>query len=209
MSNNSSEFQKNSEVKLSDPNLWVDLYGDYLYRFARSRLRNDTIAQDLVQETFLAALQHQHKFIGNSSEKTWLTSILKNKVIDYFRRVVKENTVDPILPYEQEQLFENDEAEIPGHWRSGYSPSQWENTPQHDLEKKEFWEAFQRCHEKLSEKLAVLFSLREFDEMATAELCKVLDISESNMWVMLYRARMHLRRCLEHTWFGKVVQKGK
>lgn len=191
---------------LSHPETWVDQYGDYLYGFAILRLKDKSTAQDAVQETFLAALQAKHTFNGKSSEKTWLTAILKYKIIDTLRRLIKTEFLDDILPFEKENLFESENDERPEHWRDAAMPIGWENTPYSELERKEFWNAYTRCHEKLSPRLASLFSLREFDDESTEYICKELDITETNLWVMLYRARMHLRRCLELTWFAEKLQ---
>lgn len=194
--------QPTSSYQLSDPSCWVHTYGDYLYGFALMRLRDEHAAQDAVQETLLAALQARHNFNGHSSERTWLTAILKFKIIDHLRRVIKQQPAEEALPYEQEQLFTDDEHDHPAHWRSATAPGDWGVTPVCELEQKEFWAAFQRCFDKLPPRLATLFALREFDEEPTDVVCKELAISETNLWVMLYRARMHLRRCLEQTWFA-------
>lgn len=189
---------------LSHPDTWVDLYGNYLYSFAILRLKDKNIAQDAVQETFLAALQAQHSFNGKSSEKTWFTAILKFKIVDHIRKMMKTELLDDTLPFENENLFESENDERPDHWRDAVSPLGWDNTPHSELEKKEFWDAYMNCHGKLSPRLAALFSLREFDNESTEYICKEMEISETNLWVMFYRARMHLRRCLEKTWFKAV-----
>ena len=181
-----------------DPHDWVDLYGDQLYAYAFARVRSRMAAEDLVQETFLAALKSSAAFEGRSSEKTWLTAILKNKIVDHFRELRKRQTADPsqdpdgLIDY---FFHEN------GTWK--LKPEKWDVNPGELLEQKEFRGVFSRCLSDLSERVRTAFSLREMEGLGCEEICKILDISPSNCWVLLYRARMLLRRCLQVNWFGE------
>ncbi len=190
--------QKNSSTKNTalNPETWVDHYGDYLYCFAISRVRDPSVAEDLVQETFLAALNSIKSFASRSSPKTWLTGILKHKIVDYFRRKAKEPSGDDIETSMQvlEGLFD-----AKGQWK--VEPVEWAANPQDLYEKQEFIKALNDCLSELSSRLASVFILREIIGETTEEICKVLDITATNCWVILYRARMHLRRCLEVGWF--------
>lgn len=187
---------------LSHPDTWVDLYGNYLYKYALTRLRNDDLAQDAVQETFLAALKARHTFSGRSSEKTWLVGILKHKIIDTFRKRSREmSESDILLPFEREDLFRDESDEWSGHWKAEYQPADWGNTPLAATERNDFQRVFQSCFKKLPERTALAFAMKEIEDVECSEICIALDISESNLWVMLHRARMHLRRCLEVRWF--------
>ena len=186
----------------SDPSTWVDRYGDALYRYALLRVREPTIAEDLVQETFLAALTARQRFAGDSSEKTWLTGILKHKIIDYFRKNKHEQSNDDIdaLARQQDACF--DER---GHWLT--TIDSWDD-PEQSLQQQAFHRILSECVAMMPAKLADLFILHEFRDMDNDSLCKALDISSTNnMWVMMSRARMRLRDCLDKNWFGR--EKGK
>lgn len=190
-----NESKKWKDMYGLDPTQWVDRYGDYLYAFAVARLVDRNAAEDVVQETFVSALHSMKKFRGQSSEKTWLTSILKHKIFDHFRKKGKEEkdhfeTVGDNI----RQLFDEK-----GHWRDG--PARWKISPEKLFEQKEFLRILYACLEELSRRVAKAFVLREMDGLSTEEICKVLNISATNCWVMLYRARTLLRQCLEVNWF--------
>ena len=189
---------------MPDPEIWVDQYGDYLFRFALSRLRDRSAAEDLVQETFLAALHARENFKGRSSVTTWLTGILKHKIIDHLRKGSREQPVEDVESFTPtlDDLFDEK-----GKWKIG--PSKWNVSPMELYEQKEFWRILALCLSELSDRLAQIFTLRELEELSTKEICKVFDISATNCWVMLYRARMLLRRCLEINWFSVKTYEGK
>ena len=179
-----------------DPDL--QQYRAYLLRYALLQLRDAELAEDVVQETLLAALEGRAGFSGRSSQKTWLTGILKHKIIDAMRRKSREQ---PLSPRDGESdadavdaLFKQD-----GHWQQ--FPTEWGN-PERALEDKEFWDVFERCSQLLPERTARAFMMREVMELTTGEICKALDITPTNLWVMLHRARLSLRECLEINWFG-------
>jgi RNA polymerase sigma-70 factor (ECF subfamily) len=196
--------------QLCDPERWVDQHGDCLYSYALRRLRDRGVAEDLVQETFLAALQAREKFAGHSSERTWLIGILKHKIVDHFRRTSRESPLDDpeSLAYEREDAF-NSAGEWVDHWKEGQGPTEWGTDPGTVLEQKEFWEILDRGLSTLPARLAQVFMLREMEGLSTEEICKTLNISTSNLWVMLHRARMHLRRYLEINYFGQPNEKGQ
>ena len=191
---------------LSDPSTWVDQHGDYLFRYALMRLRDRSIAEETVQETFLAALQAKSKFSGNSSEKTWLVGILKHKIIDHFRKHRREVSLEEtqLLPSEREETFRT-AGEWVGHWSENAAPSDWGADPIKTLEKREFWQSLEQALQTLPPRLAQVFVLREMDEMSSSEICNLLEISESNLWVMLHRSRMQLRRALELNYLHRSV----
>jgi len=184
--------------KLLNPELWVDQYGDYLYHFALGRLRNSTDAENAVQETFLSAFKSADSFSGKSSERTWLIGILKHKIIDHFRKSYREQPVTDLKREEEaiNQFFDRDE-----HLKK--HPSQWIPNPDELLEKKEFWDVFYKCSEKLTKITSDAFLLREVEKMDSKEICKILGITPSNLWVLLHRARLHLRQCIEINWFER------
>jgi RNA polymerase sigma-70 factor (TIGR02943 family) len=178
----------------TDPASWVDRHGDYLYRYALGRLRQADLAEDVVQETFLGALRGKDQFAGASSERTWLLSILKRKIVDHLRRKYREQPASNIAADGwMDELFAKS-----GHWKQG--PARWTH-PGAALENAEFWQTFARCLGKLPRALADAFSLREMDQLDSTEVCKVLAVSPTNLWVMMHRARLRLWRCLDIHWF--------
>jgi RNA polymerase sigma-70 factor (ECF subfamily) len=181
----------------SDPATWLDQYGDSLYRFALLRVREPATAEDLVQETLLAAWRARDSFAGQAAERTWLIAILKNKLIDHFRRSRRETPLPDAVDSDAaiDALF----TEHNDHW--AHPPAAWAR-PDDALEQAEFWQAFQDCLAGLPARQAQVFTLNEIDGLSTEELCKVLEAQPSNVWVMLHRARLRLRECLEQTWFG-------
>lgn len=180
-----------------DPSTWVDDHGDALYRFALLRVRNPHSAEDLVQDTFIAALEGLEGFQGSSSVRTWLISILKHKILDQFRRGSREIASADLSALEGET--EDETFNRLEQWR--HAPSAWRDTPDNLLENKEFWKVFVRCMDGLPESFRRAFALRELDGLKTEEICKILEVTTTNLWVMLHRARARLRNCLDNKWF--------
>jgi RNA polymerase sigma-70 factor (ECF subfamily) len=181
----------------------VERYGDYLFRYAMLRLRDRSTAEDLVQETFLAALKGRGSFSGNSSESTWLVGILKHKIADHFRGQARES------PLEDNDLREQPDSspfDGSGHWMNG--PTNWGGNPADLYREKKFLDQLTKCLSGLSPNHANAFTLREIEGADTGEICKVLNVTETNLWVILHRARMLLRRCLEANWFERSAKKG-
>jgi RNA polymerase sigma-70 factor (ECF subfamily) len=180
-----------------NPEQWLDNYGDALYRYAFSRVQDNNLAEDLVQETLLAALQAKDKFAQKSSQKTWLIGILKHKVLDYYRNKYKRaefETGDDVSE-ELEKLYFGEKD----HWQ--YSPKAW-SSPETALSNKDFWVVFNECLQGLPSHMADLFLLQEYENLSAEQLCKVFNIqTTNNVWVTLSRARMRLRHCLENRWF--------
>lgn len=187
-----------------DPAVWVDDHGDYLFRFALVRLRDETRAEDAVQETLLAALQQLHSYSGRSTERTWLTGILKHKIVDQIRKSCKEVPFEPSDTdlSEFDPLFER-EDEFKDHWSDTLSPRIWHRSPEEAIQQSEFFGVLNNCMGKLPDRVAHVFTLREMNELDTEEICGLLELSTSNFWVMMHRARMALRRCIEINWFMK------
>ncbi len=186
-------------ARLSDPQDWVAKHGDYLFRTALLRVRDGTVAEEVVQETFLAALQARERFAGQSSERTWLVGILKHKIMDHFRRSAREQP-DPVEDVAQKDL--DDQFDDTGHWQRGAGgPKEWAD-PSGALDRQQFWQALKVCLGKLPPRAASVFALREIDDLPSEEICSTMKISKANLWVMLHRARMQLRRCLEGSYMG-------
>ena len=173
----------------------------YLVRYAMLQLRDPHLAEDVVQETLLVAVESRDKFSGQSTVRTWLTGILKHKILDLRRKQQREgelpNSDDDQDPYENisAETFNNQ-----GHWVS--PPQTWAN-PSQSFENQKFWEVFELCNQRMPLNSAQAFMMREFMDMSTEEICKELAVSTTNCWVLLHRARLALRECLELQWFGR------
>lgn len=170
-----------------------------LFKFAMLQLRNETHAEDCVQETLIAALQGAQRFSGNSSVRTWLVGILKHKIIDHFRKTGRERQLesgdDETSLDDFDALFKED-----GHFID--EPCSWAN-PEDALAQAKFFEVLQGCMDGLPANTARVFLLREVMGTDTDEICRELSITANNCWVLLYRARMALRECLQVRWFGE------
>lgn len=179
-------------------NDWLTEHGDYLYRFALARLRDPHLAEDAVQETLLAAIKN-NSFEGQSSVRTWLTAILKHKIIDLQRKQLREQPVSDLIDTEADETSMDDFFNQTGHW---VDKPQDLNMPQGALQQKQFLNVLDACMKRLPEKLKAIFLLRDVHDEENENICKELDITPTNAWVMLYRARMSLRKCLELNWTG-------
>ncbi len=184
-----------------DPNRWVDEHGDCLYRYALVRVRTPEVAEDLVQETLLVAVRSLEKFAGRSSERSWLVGILKNKIVDYYRKLGRETSFTDMEFLKDECSHKFVEQ---GFWNHDLGPHEWRPEADEVMHKGEFWQTMRDCLSRLPQRIADVFMLREMDDMPSREICRLLNITESNLWVMLHRARMALRECLEMNWFDKI-----
>ena len=186
--------------QLDDPAQWVDQYGDLLYRFAFSRVKDASVAEDLVQETFLAALKSRANFQGRSSAKTWLIAILKHKIVDHIRKRVREPVSDRVESMSDAIANESGESDFKENGKWLNRPADWDVNPQKIYEQKEFMDVLYLCLAGLPERQAEAFMMRELNGLSTEDICKALNISATNSWVMLYRARMWLRKCIDRRW---------
>ena len=177
----------------------VATHRDYLLRFARLQLRNDTWAEDAVSETLLAALSKPLSFANRSQLKTWLVGILKHKIIDALRHHGREVCVGSGTDDEQEDPLESIAFRADGHF--GESPAEWGN-PEQDLSSRQFFEILEACASKLPASQGRLFLMREWLELSSEEICKELDLTATNLYVQRHRARLRLRECLELNWFA-------
>ena len=180
-------------------NDWLTEHGDYLYRFALARLRDPHQAEDAVQETMLAAIKSD-SFAGDSSARTWLTGILKHKVIDLQRKQIREQPISDLVDLESSDTSMDDFFDASGHW---LEKPQTLEMPENALQQKQFLSILNSCLDKLPSKLAAIFMMRDVHETENDNICKELNISTTNAWVMLYRARMGLRKCLEIQWLAR------
>ena len=189
------QSESESDSNSVDPQNWVDRYGDYLFRYAKSRLRDTNSAEEVVQETFLAGVRYAEQFSGRGTEQAWLLGILKRKIIDFVRRRVKQNRAGA---YEDEhdpsaQLFD-----AMGNWKPG--AIKWAADPGQKLEMDELWGVVRDCLKTLPQGQADVFVLSVMEEMESDRICEELEITPSNLWVRMHRARLGLAACVGNRW---------
>lgn len=170
----------------------------YLLRYAILQLRDPHLAEDAVQETLVAAIENRSKFSAQSSPRTWLVGILKHKILDVLRRRAREPQLNVADGEDENELVD---ALFNEHGRWSAPPQAWAN-PEQSLENARFWEIFEQCNQRMPLNTARAFMMREFMDMSTGEICQELSISPANCWVLLHRARLVLRECLDLKWFG-------
>lgn len=184
----------------ANPETWIDDYGDSLYAFALSRLGDPSLAEDLVQATFLAGLEAIAGFRRESSLLTWLTGILRRKIADEFRSRRQSRQVASAEAVEGPTYFDRT-----GKWSPKIRP--WRVDPQEIAQSREFWETLEECIEQLPSTLAAAFRLRHVDGLKSQEVCSALQISDGNLSVRMHRARLSLRECLDRHWFASSERK--
>ena len=177
------------------PEAWLDQHGDALFAFAMARVTNRAVAEDLVQDTLLAAISARNQFEQKSTVRTWLLGILRHKVIDHIRRESRARQFDQEMAEAEAANFDRK-----GIWTSELG--RWPADPTDTLEQDEFWEVFEQCRTKLPRLLYEAFALREMEQLSCDEVCKILAITSTNLSVRLHRARLALRKCLEQNWFS-------
>lgn len=180
-----------------DPVTWVEKYADYLYRFCMSRLRDEEVARDLVQDTFLAALQQLDRFKGNSSEKTWLSAILKNKIADFYRKQASKGLKE-VRQSESEQIDFFDATN--GHWNAVHAPQAFGLEPDNPLITKELGNILTGCLKKLPPLWFSVFSMKHMDDCTSEKICLELKLTDANFWVIMHRTKLNLRACLQKNW---------
>ena len=183
------ESQNQPEIKIEE---LVDSHGDMLFRYAYARVGRHDIAEDLVQETFIAAHVAVKEFEGRSSVQSWLVGILRHKIVDHHRLAVNKHL-------QSDDGLMDDFFDKSGHWKN--PPADWKADPAAIMENSEFWTVLKTCLDNLNEPAAQAFVLRVMEELPSEEVCSNLNISDSNLWVRLHRARIQMRRCLEVNWF--------
>jgi RNA polymerase sigma-70 factor (ECF subfamily) len=174
-----------------------------ILRFARLQLRDDALAEDVVQDTMIAAMSGIDNFAGRATLKTWVFSILKNKLVDALR--TRDRSVNVSALGDEEADFDSmfdTLFKANGHWLPGHQPAVW-GDPEEDLSRQQFWQIFDACLNYLPTNTGRVFAMRELLDLEVDEICRELDIASSNCYVILHRARHQLRACLEKTWFGE------
>lgn len=175
---------------------WVELYSDIMYSWALHKTSSKETAEDLVQETFLAAVQSFAKFKGESNPKTWLLSILNNKISDHYRSSYRKQVVNDNGIFEK--LFDENDK-----WKMEEKPQQWADGTGHLLDDSEFQKTMQNCMKKLPDNWFSAIQLKFMQEKNGEHICQELGITDTNFWQILHRAKLQLRKCLELNWFKK------
>ncbi len=177
---------------------WVDEYGDELYTWAYYKTSSTEVAHDLVQDTFLAALKAFKRFEGRSSTKTWLFSILNNKIRDHYRKHKGRMVYMADLGEDGQGEERFDET---GAWKPEFAPTTWANQEENLLDNLEFRSTLDACINNLSERFRQAVVWKYLEKKDSKEICKELDITASNYWQILHRAKLQLRDCLSTGWF--------
>ncbi|MGZ5253296.1 MAG: sigma-70 family RNA polymerase sigma factor [Flavitalea sp.] len=174
---------------------WIREYSDLLFSYAMNRGFDRETSRDLVQDTFLAAWKNHEGFRGEASVKNWLFTILKNKIIDHFRKHSRSMMVEV-----KEEGFFFDEKD---HWKTTQYPVEWTVEFSDNTARKEFMQVFRSCGSKLKELQHAVVTMKYMEDMDSQEICKNLNISSENFWVLMYRAKLKLRACLQKNWLDK------
>ncbi len=192
-----SNSNQSNPTQNVDPSLWLDEHGDYLYRFALSRLRDGDAAEEVVQETFVSALKSLSQFAGRGTERAWLLGILKRKVIDIYRKRKRDPVnIDEEATDISDRLFDQN-----GFWRKEVRSAVKQSLD--SLDREEFWGILKNCLQLLPRRQADAFTMRTMDEKSTEEVCKELEITSTNYWVILHRARLQLSSCIKQRWYSE------
>lgn len=187
----------------TDPRAWVDVHGDALFRFALIRVRDQAVAEEVVQETFLAALRAKEAFASQATERTWMTGILKKKIADHFRQQSRGRRPDDS---NEETEFLTAFFDSHSHWETRVRA--WPADACDSISNQDFWRVLDECTNRLPDGVSAAFALRDVEGLGTGQICKILGITATNLGARLHRARMWLRKCLERNWFLREERKG-
>lgn len=179
------------EINLSQ---WVELYTNDMYSWALHKVSDEALAQDLVQDTFLVAAEKSESFKGESSAKTWLFSILNHKIIDVYRKKVRQ-------PVQAENQFLSVFFDSSEGWKQEKQPLDWDDDEEHLLDNVDFRKVLKKCMDALPEKWNTCMKLKYLSELSGESICQELDIAPTNLWQIVHRAKLQLRECIENKWF--------
>jgi RNA polymerase sigma-70 factor (ECF subfamily) len=181
---------------------WVESYSDQLFTWAFHKTGNRQAAEDIVQETFLAAYQSFNSFSAKSNPKTWLFSILNHKIMDYYRALYREKEKTGITGNLQKNSVYTP-FDVEGNWIEKERPTDWAHASDELLDNPEFNKVMQLCMGKLPDHWRAVLHLKYMDEKKGEEICQELNIAPTNFWQILHRAKLQMRKCLENGWFKK------
>ncbi|MAN58735.1 MAG: RNA polymerase subunit sigma-70 [Flavobacteriaceae bacterium] len=176
------------------PELWIDRYADYLFNYTIVRVNDTVVAEDLISETFLAGLKSRKNFKGEASERTWLIAILKRKIIDYYG---KKNSIKG----QAEVRMQFTDGGLEGDWLEDRVADADNQNAEEALENKELGLAILNCMGGLSDRHAAIFRQKSIENQDTEAICNEYNITPSNLWVIIHRARKSLADCLQQNWF--------
>lgn len=178
-----------------DATKWISNYSDALYSYTIVRINQPEAAEDIVQDTFLSAWKARETYNGIASEKNWLYAICKNKIIDHFR---KQSTSFVNVAANEEALYFDDAD----HWTEQTRPHEWGMDYTQRVETKEFYSILNKCKQKLKDIQQTVFVMKYMEDLESEKICKELGITPSYYWVLIHRAKLHLRSCLEKNWIN-------
>lgn len=180
-----------------DPETWLNEHGDYLFGFAMSKLRDKALAEDMVQETLVSAISAMDRYQATAAVRTWLTTILRHKIVDFWRSQGRETVATDLMGAMDEDASMDDFFDHAGRWAD--MPNQYPD-PDAALESKQFWQIFEHCASRLKPQQAEIFLAREVHGMGNEEISQSHAISMSNVFVLMHRARIAMGKCLEIHW---------
>ncbi len=188
-------------TKLSETEFrkWVEDHSDLLFHYAVRRVADEELGKDLVQDTFLAAWRNRDSFRRESSVKNWLFLILRSKIIDHYRKLNSGAVVAGIRNENEDGTYFDHED----HWRKGMYPSSFSVDFRNEIEGREFFKVFDSCGKKLKQIQHAVFVMKYVDDLDSEEICKIMGLTSSNYWVLIHRAKVQLRACLEKNWITK------
>lgn len=179
-----------------NPDEWINNYADALYAYVLARVPDKYLAEDIVQNTFLSAWKGRLTYSGQASEKNWLYAICKNKIIDHFRSKA------PVMAFSIEAREEDYYFDGVGHWTEEESPKEWSVDFEQAVDNKEFYTVLETCKKKLKEIQQAVFVMKYMEDVDADEICATLKITSANYWILVHRAKLHLRKCLEKNWIN-------
>ncbi len=182
-------------TRTRDLNAWVETYTEEMVRWAFQKTSSQEIARDLVQDTFLAAAEKYENFLGKSTPKTWLFAILNNKIVDYYRKQMRQPTISA------DNLF-SDVFDENGSWQSQRVPKDWHQKEEHLLDNEDFKIVLKNCMEALPDKWYTCIKMKYLVNKSGDEICQELKIAPTNYWQIIHRAKIQLRQCIESNWFA-------
>jgi RNA polymerase sigma-70 factor (ECF subfamily) len=171
-------------------------HADYLFNYTITRVNDQHVAEELVQETFISAFKSYDSFQQKSKASTWLIAILKNKIIDHYRKKLREYKKESLDQINESGDFFTDK----GKWKKDQRPHEWNVDSVQQIEKEEFYMTLHYCLQRLNEIQRIAFVMKHLEDVDTTEICKELDITTSNYWVIIHRAKLQLRKCMETNW---------
>ncbi len=182
-------------IVVLEPLKWVQNYADSLYQYVIVRINDAALAEDIVQETFLSAWKARGSYRGQASEKNWLYAICKNKIIDHYRTHASGKQHAALKE-------ENAYFDVEDHWSEATAPTDWHIESRLPVETKEFYAVLEACKQKLKSIQQTVFVMKYMEDIQSDDICKALDLTPAYYWVLIHRAKLHLRACLEKNWIN-------